>query len=581
MRLSQHFGRTLREAPAEASLLSHQLVVRAGLARQLAAGVWSYLPLGWRAIRRIEQILREEMSATGAEEMHMPVLHPAEVWEATGRWDSFGEALQRLTNRDGHAFALGPTHEEVVVALCLREIESYKDLPCTIYQIQTKVRDEPRARGGLIRLREFLMKDAYSMHVDTEDLDSFYPKMYQAYLRVFERCGLEVIPVEADTGLMGGSASHEFVLPHPDGEDCFVRCQSCGYTANAEAAVFARREALYGDPLPLEKVATPESESIAELCSFLGIEPQRTLKAVFYSLGTGGQAEETVILAMLRGDLEVSETKLMKTLGTTTLAAATEEQILATGAVAGYASPIGIEVQRGGGSEGLLVVGDESLLTMSNFVTGANEAGYHVLNANCPRDFETSRIADVAEPFDGATCARCGGSLHIERAIELGHCFKLGTRYSEAVGATYLDAAGELHPIVMGSYGIGLDRLMAAVIETHHDDLGIIWPSEVAPFAVHIISLAKDTSIAEVAETLYKDLQAAGVEVLYDDRGLSPGVMFADADLMGIPLRITVSERSLAGGGVETKWRHSDEKEIVSLETAVSWTQEMLGKMRS
>lgn len=561
MRFSQLFGRTLRDAPGDATLTSHALITRAALAKPLAAGIWSYLPLGWRVIRRIEAILRTEMDPI-AEEMHMPVLHPAELWQTTGRWDLYGDALQKLENREGRAFALGATHEEVVAALACREVESYKDLPRAVYQIQTKVRDEPRARGGLIRLREFLMKDAYSLHTDAADLDAYYQKMYQAYLNVFRRCDLDVLPIEADTGMMGGSTSHEFTLPHPEGEDRFVRCEECGYAANVETARFVRGEEAQSEALPLEKVATPDCKTIADLCAFLNIAPQQTLKAVFYTVDAGTPGERTLI-AMLRGDLDVNEVKLMNAAGASMIQPATEEEIrLRLGAEPGYASPIGLIGE-------ILIIGDHSLSGLANFVTGANEPGYHYVNANYPRDFSVTRLEDFAEAYEGATCARCGGTLHIERAIELGHCFKLGTRYSQPVGVLYVDENGESQHVIMGSYGIGLDRLLAAIIETHHDEQGIVWPREVAPFDVHLVAIAKTDEAKAAADTLYERLRSSAVEVLYDDRNLSPGVMFADADLIGIPLRITVSPRSLESGGVEAKWRNQADREIIPLDSAI------------
>lgn len=576
MRMSQHFGRTLREAPADATMASHKLIVRAGLARPLAAGIWTHMPLGFRVIRKLEEIIREEMDATGAEEMRMPVVQPAELWQATGRWDTFGDALLRLKNRDGREFALGPTHEEVVVNLCLREIESYKDMPKAIYQIQMKERDEPRARGGLIRLREFLMKDAYSMDADEAGLNVYYDKCYQAYLNIFERCGLNAIPVEADSGLMGGSASHEFVMPHPQGEDSFVCCEDCDYAANVEAAEFVRREALFGEPGTLEKVETPDCKTIDALCEFLDITPQQTLKVVFYAAYAVSGAYEGVVMALVRGDLDVSEAKLRNLLGVGELEAATEEQISGIGGAAGYASPIGLDVRPADGETGVTVIADTSLAGMTNFVTGANEVDVHYANANYPRDFEVTAIDDIAEPYDGAECAQCGGTLRIEAAIELGHCFKLGTYYSRPVGATYLDANGEENLIVMGSYGIGLDRLMAAIIEQYHDELGIVWPKAIAPYDVHIVALARDEAAYEAAEALYGDLRAWGVEVLYDDRDLSPGVMFNDADLIGIPLRLTVSKRSLDKGGVEAKWRDEADTRIIPLDEATDAIAAML-----
>lgn len=576
MRLSQHFGRTLREAPADATMASHKWIIRAGLARPLAAGIWTYLPLGFRVIRRLEDIIREEMDAIGTEEMRMPVMHPAEVWQATGRWDSV-DVLMRLRNREGREFALGATHEEVVVDLVRREIESYKDLPRAVYQIQTKERDEPRARGGLIRLREFTMKDAYSMHADEDSLDEYYNACYDAYVSIFNRVGLETIPVEADTGMMGGKVSHEFMLPHPQGEDSFVRCENCDYAANVEAAEFVRSEALHGEPKPLEKVETPDCRSIAQLAEFLGIEEVQTLKMVFYTVDAGEKGRE-IVLALLRGDLDVSEVKLKNEIGGGELIPATEEEIAAIGAVAGFASPIGLNVRTEQNPDGVLVIADESLKKMSNFTTGANELDYHYINANFPRDFQVTRFADIAEPYDGATCARCGGTLRIDNAIELGHCFKLGTRYSEPVGATFLDADGQERLVIMGSYGIGLDRLLAAIIEEHHDENGIVWPRAVAPYDVHIVALARDEEITRVSDQLYNDLNRAGIATVYDDRDLSPGVKFNDADIMGLPLRVTVSSRSLQQGGVEIKWRWSDEREIIPLDGAVERIAKMLSE---
>lgn len=570
MRLSQHFGKTLRDAPSDAHLTSHQLVVRAGLARQLAAGVWTYLPLGWRVLRKLEAIIREEMDAAGAEEMHMPLMHPVELWQASGRIHSV-DVLQRLTNQEGRAFVLGPTHEEVVVDLATREIESYKDLPRLVYQVQHKVRDEPRARGGLIRLREFLMKDAYSLDVDLAGLDAAYERMVRAYQNVFARVDLVALSVDADAGAMGGRASQEFVLPHAEGEDRYVRCETCDYRANVEAARFARREARFGDPLDLEKVATPQASTIADLCEFLSVPPEQTLKAVFYAVDREDRPA-LVVMAMLRGDLDVSETKLMGAVPAYVLRLATDEEIRRIGAMPGYASPLGLDLSR----DDLIVIGDESLEQMSNFVTGANEEGYHVINANFPRDFQVDEVADIAEVYDGATCTECGGTVRINAAIELGHCFKLGTFYSEKVGATFADENGDEHYVVMGSYGIGLERLMAAIIERHHDDYGIVWPPVVAPYDLHLVALSRDAETGQIAESLYADLQAAGVEVLYDDRNLSPGVMFADADLIGIPLRVTVSSRSLENGGVEVKWRHEKDRSILPLEGVVCATKDLL-----
>lgn len=555
MRLSQHFGRTLRDAPSDASMTSHKLVVRAGLARPLEPGIWSYLSLGWRVIRQLESILRAEMEAIGAEEVHLPISHPSDR-------DSAG----------------GAAREEIMAELCSREIESYKDLPRAIYQFQTSVRDEPHPRGGLIRLREYLAQDTYSMHADADDPNAFYSKIYQAYLTVFGCCDLEVIPVEADTELAGGNMSHEFMLPHPGGEDRFVSCDACGYAANIDTAAFERGEMQSGDLREMEKVATPGCKTIADLCKFLNVEAQQTLKAVFYTIHANTTSERT-ILAMLRGDLEISEAKLMRVLDVSALEPATESQIQKyTGAIPGYASPIGLHVRSKDRTDGTLVIGDESLSTMSNFVTGANDAGYHVVNASYPRDFEVTQIADIAEAFEGATCARCGEKLQTNQAIKLGYCSKAGIYPNKLAGATYLDANNQTQPLITGSYGIGLDRLLAAIIEMHHDEHGIIWPPDVSPFDVHLVALARDESAAQIAESLYADLRAVGIETLYDDRNLSPGVMFADADLIGIPLRLTVSQRSLSNGGIEIKWRHQDERIVLPLEGIVEQIRTMLSE---
>ena len=537
MRLSRHFGRTLREAPAEAGSIGQQLIMRAGLARSLAPGLPGYLPFGWRVIRRLAALAGEEIEACGAEEIHLPALISSRLEGAVG---------------------------DVIADLGRREIESYRDLPRAVYFTRPAAHGElPADRGGWLRLREELILEAYSLHAERADLESFCQRVRRGWANVFARCDLPVLPVEAEDG------SRRFMWPHPEGESRFTRCDGCERTASIEAASFVRREARYGDPQPMEKVATPECKTIADLCAFLGIEPERTLKAVFYTVDAAQGGEDTV-LVMLRGDLEVSEAKLARVLDAQALRPATEEEIRErTGAEPGYASPIGLEVRGTNSPEGVQVIVDESLLAMSNFVTGANEAGYHVINANYERDFTASLLADIAEAYEGAICPHCGGSLHIERAVELGYCLRTGTRHSEAAGATYLDANGRPQPVVMGRYGVYLDRLLTAVVETHHDQYGIIWPPEVAPFDLHLVALAKDEEAARTAETLYEDLRAAGLKVLYDDRRLSPGVMFADADLIGLPLRLTISRRSLQNGGVEIKWRHEKERSILALEGIV------------
>jgi len=566
MRFQELFGRTLRDAPADAELVSHRLALRAGLVRPLTAGVYAWLPLGWRVMQKLAAILREEMDALGAQEVALPLVNPAEVWLQSGRWDGFGPELLRLRNRDGRDLALGATHEDVVAFLAAREVESYRDLPTLIYQIRTKYRDTARPRGGLVRLREFTMKDAYSLDRTAAGLDAFYPKMLAAYHRVFERVGVPVQAVEADSGAMGGASSHEFLLIHPQGEALFARCDRCGYTANVEAAAFVPPDGPRGAPEPARKVATPDCQTIQQVADFLGVPTAQTLKAVFFV-----RDDVEFVFVVIRGDLEVNEVKLANALGGGELRAATEDEIRAVGAVPGYASPTGLHVRAAGETSGVTVIVDRSVENGANFVAGANDAGYHLIGVNYPRDFQATLMADIAEAFDGATCGRCGaGRLHIERAIELGHCFKLGTRYSEPMNVTYLDEQGQTRPVVMGSYGIGLDRLVAAIIEMHHDENGICWPRAVAPFDVHIVTLGKEDQPHEQGRALYADLRRAGLDVLLDDRAEHAGIKFADADLIGIPLRLTVSARGLDRGTVEAKWRHAGERFDLPLANAVA-----------
>jgi prolyl-tRNA synthetase len=535
-------------------MVSHQLSLRAALVRQLSTGIYSYLPLGWRVLKKIEQIMREEMDAIGGQDMMMPVVHPAEIWQATNRWHEIGPELVRFKDRTRRGLVLAMTHEEVVSDLLRTEINSYRQLPVVIYHIQTKFRDEPRSRGGLIRTREFTMKDAYSCHASEEDIDQFYPSMYQAYVNIFQRCGLETVAVEADSGIMGGSASHEFMVLSEAGEDTLIRCPSCDYDANAERATFVKP--VYdqgGEERPLEEVATPDCKTIQELADYLGVATHQTLKAVFYA--TWSQ----IIFAVIRGDLEVNETKLSNALGAPPdLHVATEEELAEAGIVAGYASPVGLS--------GVKVVADDSIQMGVNLVAGANKEGYHCKNVNYPRDFSVDILTDIALAQAGDICPQCGSTLTSARAIEVGHLFKLGTKYSEGVGATFLDKDGQAKPIVMGSYGIGTGRLMAAVIEQNHDDKGIIWPISIAPYHIHLVSLGTDARVVEKAEELYADLQAKGHEVLYDDRNESAGVKFNDADLIGIPLRLTVSVRNLNQNGVEAKLRWEEKAEIVPFE---------------
>jgi len=569
MRLSRSFGKTLREAPAEAELASHQLLIRANFIRSAGAGIYTFMPLGYRVIRNIWKILAEEMDAIDGQEMWMPNLHPAALWQATGRWDKV-DVLFKLKAGGSREYALSATHEEIVVDLALREIESYRDLPRMVYHISKKFRDEPRPRGGLLRLREFIMKDAYTLDTDEATFDQYYPRMLQAYVNCFERCGVNTVMIDADVGSMGGKTSHEFTVPHPQGEDSFIACDNCDYAANVEAAEFVRE----GDqPAALDdlvKVATPDCKTIEDVARYIGVPTSRTIKAVFYWWRPvwAETGEGRLVFALVRGDLAINEVKLGNAIGGGFLRAATEAEIRAIGAVPGYASGIGMSPERGMDQPGVMIIADTSIEHGGNFVVGANDEGYHYTGANYPRDFAVSRLADIAQAPDGARCPRCGGRIHERKGIETGHCFKLGTRYSAAIGATYLDENGEAQPIYMGSYGIGLDRLMAVVVELHHDADGIIWPDSVAPYRAHLVHIGKaGDGTKEQAEVLYDQLTAAGIDVLYDDRdGLGAGVKFKDADLIGIPWRITLSARSLEQGGVEVKRRSESERRVVAID---------------
>ncbi|MGE3798573.1 MAG: proline--tRNA ligase, partial [Thermomicrobiales bacterium] len=534
MRMSHMFGRTLRTAPADVEIISHQLTVRAGLIRPLGSGLFSLLPLGWRVIRKIESIIREEMDAIGGQELMMPVVHPAEIWKASGRYQNVGPELARWKDRADRDMVLAMTHEEVVALLTASEINSYRQLPQIVYHLQTKFRDEPRSRGGLIRVREFTMKDSYSLDLDEAGLDVAYRKHWGAYDRIFRRAGLDFIVVGADVGMMGGSKSEEFMAFSPNGEDTILVCDGCSYAANQEVARFGRETPSEEAPLPLEEVETPNTTTIQLLADFLGIPTSRTAKAVFY-MGASGR----FVFAVIRGDLDINETKLRMATGETGLVPASVEQIKAVGAEAGYGSPVGVR-------EAFIVV-DESVRDAPNLVAGANKPGYHYVNVNLGRDYQADIVADIASARAGYRCPDCGQALREERAIEVGNIFKLGTFYSTSMGATYLDAEGQEHPVVMGCYGIGSGRLLATVVEQRYDDKGILWPLSIAPYHVSLFAIgsADDAETITAADNLYADLTAAGIEVLYDDRDERPGVKFNDADLIGNPLRVAVSSRNL------------------------------------
>ena len=563
MRYSQLFGKTIRQVPAEADTDNYQLVLRAALVNQLAAGIFSYLPVGWRAVRKIEQIIREEMDAAGGQELHMPVIHPADLWDESGRREAFGQTLFTLVDRKERALVLGPTHEEVVVDLIRHNVQSYRDLPLLLYQIQTKLRDEARPRGGLIRVREFIMKDLYSFDANWDGLDDSYDRMYRAYVNVFRRCGVPVVAVAADSGAIGGKDSQEFLFLTPIGEDTALICSSCGYAANSEKAVFRMAKTDSEDPLPLEQISTPGVRKIEDLAQFLSLPASKTLKAVFY------RTERGPVMAAIRGDLDVNETKLKNALKVHDLSLMDDDDVRRAGLVAGFASPVG--------APNVLVVADDSVAAAANLVAGANQPETHQRNVNYQRDWKAEIVTDIALAEDGSLCAQCGGRLETHRGIEMGHIFKLGTIYTEKMGAKFLDASGTEQPCIMGCYGIGVDRILAAAIEANHDDDGIIWPREIAPYLVYLVGLNLDRpDVQEAAGRLYAELQEAGIAVLFDDRDEAAGVKFKDADLLGLPLRVTVSPRSLSRGTAELRQRGRRETVDAPIQTGVAEVRSLL-----
>lgn len=569
MRMSKLFSQTLRDAPSEAEVASHQLLLRAGYIRQLGTGIFSYLPLAQRALTKIENILREEMDAIGGQEITMPVIHPADVWKETGRWYQVGAEMGRFKDRADRDMALAMTHEEVVADLARKEIRSYKQLPQMIYHIQTKWRDDPRPRAGLIRVREFTMKDSYSLDADEAGLDVQYRAHYQAYFNIFYRCGLNVVAVKADVGMMGGSLSHEYMYLTPIGEDTLILCDACGYTANRQVARFRKPPAASKAALPLQKIATPNCKTIDDLATFLNVPKSKTAKAVFLvaTITEGDHDIDKFVFAVVRGDMDVNETKLANAVKAKDLRPAREDEIRAVGATPGYASPIGLK--------NVLTVVDDLIPASPNLVSGANEDGFHLLNVNYERDYQATIVTDLVIAGEGDACPNCGKAMRTSRGVEVGNIFKLGTRYSDALGARFLDKDGQTKPILMGSYGIGSGRLLACVAEEHHDANGLALPITVAPYQVHLVALGGGE---QKAAELYTQLTNAGIEVLFDDRDATPGVKFKDADLIGVPLRITVSERSLKPspeqgrlpGGVEFKHRTRAERIIIPLDEVIT-----------
>lgn len=556
MRMSRLLMPTLREVPAEAEIMSHKLMLRAGLIRKLAAGIYSYLPLGLRSLKKVEQIVREEMDNAGAQELLMAALLPSEAYQASGRWDVFGPSMFKLKDRNNRDFCLGPTHEEIFTQTVIDNVRSYKEYPMTLYQIQTKYRDEGRPRFGLMRGREFIMKDAYSFDRNEQELDQSYQKMYDAYCRIFTRLGLDFTIVDADSGAMGGSGSQEFMVKSPVGEDGIAYCDMCGYAANYEKAQCVPQERSFAEgDYEMEKIHTPNAHTIEELVEFLGAEAYQFAKTILY------KADGRYIAAMVRGDREINEVKLKNLIGAVDDLELAEPAAVRelTKAQVGFAGPVGLEIP---------VIADLEVAQMKNFIVGANETDYHYQHVNINKDFKPAQIADIRVITDGDCCPKCGKPVKTAQGIEVGHIFKLGTKYADALGLTYLDENGKDQTVVMGCYGIGVTRCLAAAVEQNHDDNGIIWPVAIAPYHVIVVPVNyKDEKQMELAQTLYEDLCRQGIDVLLDDREERAGVKFKDADLIGVPVRIVVGKKC-GEGIVEYKLRTADTAEEKTVEDA-------------
>jgi prolyl-tRNA synthetase len=565
-RWSQQCIPTLKESPQDAEIPSHRLMLRAGLMRKLGGGLYTFMPLGLRALRKVEAIVREEMNRAGALEILMPALHPREVWERTGRYDVLKDVMFKIVDRQEREMVLGPTHEEIVTDLVAREISSYRQLPRNFYQIQTKFRDEIRPRFGLMRAKEFIMKDAYSFDVDSDAADVSYQAMYDAYVRIFARCGLATRIVEADTGAMGGSSSHEFMVLADAGEDGLVECPACGYAANLERAESAPSGSVeFADAdQPLETVDTPNARTIAEVAAFFDTDPARMIKTLIY------KADGQLVAVLLPGDRDVNDIKLKRALGAAELDLASDAEVeAATGAPVGFAGPVGLT--------GVRLIADQRLRGYRGAITGANAVDQHLVHVDLERDVGALDYVDLTLARDGDICARCGGTLQEKRGIEVGHVFKLGTKYSEKLGALYLDEQGKQHPAVMGCYGIGVTRTLQAVIEQRHDGDGIQWPAAIAPYPVEVLIInAQHAESVAVAERIAADLEAAGIEVLLDDRDERPGVKFKDADLLGLPVRLGIGEKSLKRGEVEVTVRATGERSACAPEQVVETVRGIL-----
>lgn len=569
MRVSKMFAPTLREVPAEAEVVSHQLMLRAGFLRKSAGGMYNYLPLAWRVLKKIENIVREEMDASGAQELLMPIVQPAEIWQESGRWGVYGEEMFRLKDRHNREFCLGPTHEEMVTSLIRGDVRSYRQLPMNVYQIQNKFRDERRPRFGLMRGREFIMKDAYSFDRDEAGLDVSYKLMYDAYTRIFTRCGLTFRPVEADSGAIGGSGSHEFMVIADSGEAEIVYCNECDYAANVEKAEMHVIEAPEEEAKAVEEVKTPDCKTIADVCAYLNLPVDKSVKAVAFN------SEKGLILCFVRGDHEVNEIKVINTVGVNEVEMAEESLLAAAGTVGGYMGPVGIDPEK------TIVVVDSTVMEMHNICCGANKEGYHLLNVNPGRDFTPTYVADIRLIQEGDPCPHCGGKVSKARGIEVGQVFKLFTKYSEAMHATFLDENGKEKPMVMGCYGVGVSRTMAAAIEQNNDKDGMIWPVAIAPYEVLVVPVnTKDEASTQKAEAIYEELKKAGVEDVIDDRNERPGVKFKDADLIGYPLRVVVGPKTLAEGKLEVKVRRTGEVQMLPLDSDyIGAIKELLAKL--
>ena len=559
MRLSKNFGKTQKETPRDAELISHQLLIKSGLIHQVASGIYSYMPMAWRSIKKIENIVRHEINQAGGQEVKMPVLQPQEIWDISGRTEIFGPDLFKLTDRRKRKLVMAPTHEEILTLMVKSHVNTYKDLPILIYQIQTKFRDETRPRGGLIRVREFDMKDAYSFDISNEGLDKNYNAMISAYENIYNRIGLETIKVEADSGAIGGKASHEFMAVSEIGEDTILKCSKCSYAANSEKAQFVRiKQKKFSEKiLPLEEISTPEMKTIESLTKNLSIDYDQILKTLIYI-----DSDDQPLAAIIRADLDVNETKLSNLNGGKDLRLATSEELSNLNIPHGFASPIQLE--------NIQIILDTSINFGNNYIIGSNKENVHFKNSNYPRDFSSDIVSDIALAKPQDICVQCNNNLQIKRGIEVGHVFKLGTKYSEKFGAMYINNENKQIPIIMGCYGIGIGRLLSAIIEQNHDEKGIIFPKSIAPYdAILSVINIKQENIRKIGEEFYSNLIALGVDILYDDRDESPGVKFKDSDLLGLPFRILLSEKNLKNGNVEIQERKSGIRELIPFETSL------------